>query len=822
MKKIYILALFAHLSFANLYGQDIIINEIYNSGGNDEWVELLVLKENSDLRGWNIRDFSSGGVAQNPLIFSTHTLWSNLRTGTIIVVARSENTFAEDLDESDFLIVAKSNNSLLFSGTVFSIAGSSEAVQIRNSTSTHVFGVSWGTANASSLPNPKVHFSVSSISGTSISYTGGSVDGLTNASNWSFNNATSSRGIGNSSANIAWIASLSSSADGSGNATVKPDTVYARNLVNLMITFKPNKQFTLNALRIILPSTFEWPRNSQSVAQTNLTGLKSVSGDTISYEQLSFSADSTIITVADVVIPDSTGYYSILVQTRGTTQFETIMGTPSLTLFGDPAPISDTKTNDVNGVALRLGQLATVRGIVTVANEFGGPSYIQDHSAGMSIFGSSLSTSVQRGDEVVVSGRITQFNGLNQFENPILHKIVSSGNDVAPVLIRISDFKNEGLRGEENLEGKLVRISGVTVRDLQGQPLSSWQVSGSGTNYRLIQGTDTVDIRIDADINLVNVPVPQGPFDVIGVVSQFKTSSPFTSGYQIMPRSKSDILASGPAIVTVPKELNITPSSVTITWKTQNPGSSRIRYGRTSLLESGHLGGTNLVTDHSVSLSNLLPATVYYLQAYSVSGIDTSFANTLIVSTSSLTSKGTINVYFNKPVDASVARTEIASGNVALASRFIERISAAKHSIDLAIYNMSGTPGSQIASALVNARTRGVHVRVIGEKDNIYDQTTGQMKTQWRMLTDNQIPLVHDGFDVINAGAGLMHNKFAVFDYADPSSDTTVWSWTGSWNFTDPGTNTDFQNAIELQDRALAGAFTLEFNEMWGSRNTNS
>ncbi len=62
-----------------------------------------------------------------------------------------------------------------------------------------------------------------------------------------------------------------------------------------------------------------------------------------------------------------------------------------------------------------------------------------------------------------------------------------------------------------------------------------------------------------------------------------------------------------------------------------------------------------------------------------------------------------------------------------------------------------------------------------------------------------------------------MHNKFAVFDYRDTSSFTDDWVWSGSWNATDPGNNNDAQNAIVIQDKALAGAYTLEFDEMWGS-----
>jgi len=67
----------------------------------------------------------------------------------------------------------------------------------------------------------------------------------------------------------------------------------------------------------------------------------------------------------------------------------------------------------------------------------------------------------------------------------------------------------------------------------------------------------------------------------------------------------------------------------------------------------------------------------------------------------------------------------------------------------------------------------------------------------------------------VNAGAGLMHNKFVVID-GQGGAPESVWVWTGSWNPSLPGTQDDYQNAIEIQDPALAGAYMLEFNEMWG------
>jgi phosphatidylserine/phosphatidylglycerophosphate/cardiolipin synthase-like enzyme len=62
-----------------------------------------------------------------------------------------------------------------------------------------------------------------------------------------------------------------------------------------------------------------------------------------------------------------------------------------------------------------------------------------------------------------------------------------------------------------------------------------------------------------------------------------------------------------------------------------------------------------------------------------------------------------------------------------------------------------------------------------------------------------------------------MHNKFVVIDNQDTTSDTDDWLWTGSWNATESGNNNDAQNIIEIQDKSLANAYTIEFNEMWGS-----
>lgn len=809
MKKFVFVFVFIIFATSTIFAQSVIINELYNSSGNDEWVELLVVQDGLDLRGWDIRDFSSAGNPIAPLVFTTNALWNNLRSGTIIIVARPENTFAEDLDASDYTLTVKSSNATYFTGTAFSLAGPSEAVQIRNASQTHIFGVSWGTANAGSIPSPKVHFTAASTSNTTTFFNGDNVSQLTTVGNWSQNSTTNTRGTGNSIANSAWISLLRARPEGSGSVSITPSVLNGSVDTTIKITYRKDPAFAVNNLRIIVPPEFVWSKNISNVNYTNITATSSVVGDTIYFTGISFSADSTVITISPITSAIFTGYYKFKTQSGASGSYGDVAPIPVITVYGGAIPISEVKVNDANGASTRIGDLVTVRGIITVANEFGSPSFIQDNSAGMSIYGTIFSAAVNVGDEVQVTGKVTQFNGLNQIELPEQYSIISTGNFVDPVIATPSQINFNGVGGVENYEGKLVHLIGVTVRMLNGTPVTNW---AANTNYRLFgaSASDTVQIRIDNNTNLVGGVAPAGTFDLIGVVGQFKTASPFIGGYQVMPRFSADIISSGPLFTEYPEETYLDSSTVTITWKTLNPGTTRARYGLTTNYESGVVSpDDNLKTSHSVSLTGLTAATIYNVQAFSVSGSDTSFAGNLIVSTTSKSpTTGKINVYFSKSVNTTLSTGEVALGNINLSSKIIERINNSRRSIDAALYSLSGTVGANVANALVAAKNRGVKVRVIGEYDT---RTTAP----WSTLTSNGIPYINDLYGA-NDGTGLHHNKFFIIDYRGGAADS-IWVWSGSWNATDPGTNDDRQNVIEIQDVALAGAYTREFEEMWGS-----
>ncbi|MDH4069442.1 MAG: T9SS type A sorting domain-containing protein [Ignavibacteria bacterium] len=191
-----------------LFSQPLIINELYNSSTADEWVELVVVQSGLDIRGWDLRDFTSGGAPQDPLEFLSVPLWSDLPAGTVVLIAKPDALFDEDLDPSDYLLIVKADNEEYLDGTLFLFAGTSDAIQIRDSSGGHQFGVSWGSGNAGSLPEPRMHFDNASASNTSASFDGGSLGVLGDSAGWTRNNTAPTPGEGNGKQNSALIDSL--------------------------------------------------------------------------------------------------------------------------------------------------------------------------------------------------------------------------------------------------------------------------------------------------------------------------------------------------------------------------------------------------------------------------------------------------------------------------------------------------------------------------------------------------------------------------------------------------------------------------------------
>ncbi|MFZ4105644.1 phospholipase D-like domain-containing protein [Flavobacterium sp.] len=169
-------------------------------------------------------------------------------------------------------------------------------------------------------------------------------------------------------------------------------------------------------------------------------------------------------------------------------------------------------------------------------------------------------------------------------------------------------------------------------------------------------------------------------------------------------------------------------------------------------------------------------------------------------------SSGLINVYFNHTVDATFSQTQNAVNlSNTLDNMLISYINNCIATLDIAIYNSyspSATTG--IAGAINAAFARGVQVRII------YD---GSTSSSMLPLLNSAIPMVASP----TTSSGIMHNKFVIID-AICNNPFLSYVWTGSTNWTTAQIDgPDRNNAIVIQDQTLAGAYTLEFEEMWGS-----
>jgi len=201
--------------------------------------------------------------------------------------------------------------------------------------------------------------------------------------------------------------------------------------------------------------------------------------------------------------------------------------------FSQVIPIDSVRREDVNGVPLLLNQTVTVRGVVTESGDLGNYLvYFQDPTGGLVGYDASFRSGTHRGDSIQVSGTVIQFNGLTELQPVYSFQILATNRAVAPRLVSTNEIRTNG----EMYEGTLVKINNVIqVKNENGDPVTQWNVSGNGTNYRIFDGIDSCSIRIYAASNLANSQIPQTPFSVTALNSQFCTNPPYLTGYQIIP-----------------------------------------------------------------------------------------------------------------------------------------------------------------------------------------------------------------------------------------------------------------------------------------------
>ncbi len=427
------------------------------------------------------------------------------------------------------------------------------------------------------------------------------------------------------------------------------------------------------------------------------------------------------------------------------------------------------------------GSIVTITGIALNGSEFGNQRFIDDGTDAICVF-SSLASSVNKGDEVTLTGTIDDYHSLIEVINLSSLSVNASGNQLPDKAILFP------YQLKESYESRLVQLRGVTI--------SGTGVFNGNTGYTINDGISTSTLYIKTGTALVGQPIPSGRVNITGIGSQYDDT------YELFPRTTTDLTSAALYIDSVPGISVVSSTGFSIHWNTNSSSSTVINYGITSQLEIGTLTGSN-GTAHSISIAGN-PSTVYYFQCISISGNDSAISPIMMGITSS-SIPGDIKVYFNRTVNTSLASP---AGNLAIytPNSFDDTIASlmnsAQQTIDISIYSFGSFNNGAIISAINFAYQSGKTVRIIYDGNNS-SPGISQLNNNIQKLAS---PIADYNYNIC-------HNKFVIIDAA-LNSATLI---TGSTNFTDGQLNDDANNLIVIHDQSLAKVYTMEFEEMWGS-----
>lgn len=545
----------------------VVVNKYSN--GSPDTIELLVINTGTggpplDMRGMIVKDFSSnmGSDGGGKYEFTTNALWDSVPVGTQIVLENS--AVSSDVDDSNFVVRVGLSDPAYFTslGGSFDIS-TTDMVMIKAAGS----GAAGTTGGIHVLAGGTAGSLFTGFTGARLrAATGGAGVIATNPTSaladfLSGTNATgavtltpSSFGLPNTGTNAGYIAVLRGINPANGDGVVVTTngtpaspylntTIFPAGATNQTVKLTVTAQIpsvTLSDITVQVPAALgAVTSETVSLSGTGATGASFTAIDqTISISSASVTTTAPlVITITEMVSPpqsgaSATGNYPFAVSTTG--------GGGALTPVGvQPVarviiPMEAVRDTDVNGVALDAGTIVALEGVCTMDNfsATNNQAYFQDASAGINLFSSTLlTTPLVRGTRYAVVGTIVQFNGLTEIVPLAESQIFNLGADTAPTadLLTIPSL----LGAAEATEGSLVKIENL------------YKVSGNwlvGQNVLLRDSLNNqVTVRIQP--NSTAVTEPTYPLTLTGVLTQSDTSSPFTTGYQILPRDPSDLAA---------------------------------------------------------------------------------------------------------------------------------------------------------------------------------------------------------------------------------------------------------------------------------------
>jgi hypothetical protein len=186
------------------------------------------------------------------------------------------------------------------------------------------------------------------------------------------------------------------------------------------------------------------------------------------------------------------------------------------------------------GIADSLGVYCRLIGVVNSQNfrPDGLDIAINDEGYGIQVYRNSGTANYTptTGDRIAAIGYLRQVNGLLRIETDSI-RLVSSNQPLSSAR-------------EVNLLSDSVEYFPVRLKRVKLKNQAQWTPNQGylGFEAEATDGTSASHVFVNSITDAFGVEAPLGEFEISGLGSQFKINSPFTSGYQIMPRNNAEVV----------------------------------------------------------------------------------------------------------------------------------------------------------------------------------------------------------------------------------------------------------------------------------------